>query len=70
VIERRRYADHKVMASLPAPLPTFGGLRRAKAAAPSAATLAANVDAKLRLAQRLRDEDAARRATSIAPPTR
>jgi hypothetical protein len=54
------------MASLPA-LPSFATLRRA-ANNPTATDLAAQVDAKLTLARRLRAEDAARRATSVAPP--
>ena len=37
---------------------------------PEATRLAAEVDAKLQLARRLREEDAARRTTSIAPPSR
>ena len=50
------------MASLPA-------LRRTKQAhLPTASQLAAQVDTKLTLARRLRDEDLARRTTSIAPP--
>lgn len=56
------------MASLPA-LPSLASLRRKHDTAPSAADLAAEVDAKLRLARRLRDEDEARRTTSVAPPT-
>jgi hypothetical protein len=56
------------MASLPA-ISTFAR-RHARADAPEATRLAAEVDAKLTLARRLRDEDAARRPTSIAPPSR
>jgi hypothetical protein len=56
------------MASLPA-LPSFSTLRRKRDESPSAEALAAQVDAKLTLARRLRDEDAARRATSVAPPS-
>jgi hypothetical protein len=58
------------MASLPA-LPTFGGLRRHPQhdEAATAAKLAAGIDAKLSLARRLRDEDVARRSTSVAPPS-
>jgi hypothetical protein len=52
------------MASLPA-LPS---LRRPKPETPTAAELAARVDHKLTLARRLRDEDLARRTTSVAPP--
>jgi hypothetical protein len=57
------------MASLPA-LPTLGGLRRTHrdaAAGPDHPEPQA-ADAKLRLARRLRAEDAARRATSVPPP--
>jgi hypothetical protein len=57
------------MASLPA-LPAVLARRHEKAADPEAARLAAEVDAKLQLARRLREEDAARRTTSIAPPSR
>ncbi len=57
------------MASLPA-LPSFASLRRKHEDTTSAEDLAAQVDAKLRLARRLRDEDQARRATTIAPPSR
>jgi hypothetical protein len=65
-----RRADHHTMASLPA-LPSLGTLLRTKDDNnPSAADLAAQVDAKLTLARRLRDEDQARRTTSIAPPSR
>jgi hypothetical protein len=46
------------------------GRRTAKADDPDAVRLAAEVDAKLTLARRLREEDAARRVTSIAPPVR
>jgi hypothetical protein len=56
------------MASLPA-LPAFASLRRKNDNNPSASDLAAQVDAKLRLARRLRDEDEARRGTSVAPPS-
>jgi hypothetical protein len=56
------------MASLPA-LPSLAGLRRAKHDAATAEELAAQVDAKLRLARRLQAEDHARRATSVAPPS-
>jgi hypothetical protein len=56
------------MASLPA-LPSFGGLRRLDTDTATATDLAAQVDAKLSLARRLRAEDAARRSTSIAPPS-
>jgi hypothetical protein len=55
------------MAALPS-LPTFGAMIRAKSAKPDAADHAAAVDAKVDLARRLRDEDAARRLTSVAPP--
>jgi hypothetical protein len=55
------------MASLPV-LPTLG-LRRPPTPK-TASDLAADVDAKLRLAKRLRDEDAARRLSSVAPPSR
>jgi hypothetical protein len=54
------------MASLPA-LPT---LRRTNTDTPSPQDLAAQGDAKLNLARRLRDEDQARRTTSVAPPAR
>ncbi|MCW2984218.1 MAG: hypothetical protein JWR63_1788 [Conexibacter sp.] len=64
-----RRADHHTMASLPA-LPSLGTLLRTKDDNnPSATDLAAQVDAKLTLARRLRDEEA-RRRTSIAPPSR
>ena len=53
------------MASLPA-LPSLSLSKSGKN--PSAEYLAAQVEAKLRLARRLRDEDQARRLTSIAPP--
>jgi hypothetical protein len=54
------------MASLPV-LPTLAGLRPpSKPAADLAAGV--DVDVKLRLARRLRAEDAARRTTSTAPP--
>jgi hypothetical protein len=56
------------MASLPA-LPSLMTLRRRDDDIPTAAHLAAQVDAKLRLARRLRDEDEARRMTSVAPPS-
>jgi hypothetical protein len=56
------------MASLPA-LPALGR-RAVKADDPAATRLVADVDAKLTLARRLRAEDAARRSTSIAPPSR
>jgi hypothetical protein len=56
------------MASLPA-LPSLAALRR-KDANPTAEDLAAQVDAKLKLARRLHAEDQARRETSIAPPPR
>jgi hypothetical protein len=56
------------MASLPA-LPSLTTLRRKSDNNPSASHLAAQVDAKLRLARRLRDEDEARRGTSVAPPS-
>jgi hypothetical protein len=56
------------MASLPA-ISTFAR-RHTKADEPEATRLAAEVDTKLKLARRLRDEDAARRTTSIAPPSR
>ena len=59
--------DNRTMAALPA-LPSFGAMIRAKSDSPTAAELVAQVDAKLDLARRLRDEDAARRTTSIAPP--
>jgi hypothetical protein len=60
-------ADAWCMASLPA---LSALARRApKPADRDAARLAADVDAKLDLARRLREEDAARRATSIAPPS-
>jgi hypothetical protein len=56
------------MASLPA-LPAMLTRRHTKATEdPEATRLAAEVDAKLNLARRLRDEDAARRTTSVAPP--
>jgi len=55
------------MASLPA-LPSLAAIRRKDDDAPSAADLAAQVDAKLELARRLHAEDQARRSTSIAPP--
>lgn len=55
------------MASLPA-LPSLAALRRKDDTPPSAADLAAQVDAKLKLARRLHAEDQARRATSVAPP--
>jgi hypothetical protein len=56
------------MASLPA-RPSLGTLRLTKSDnKPSASDLAAQVDAKLTLARRLRDEDQARRASSVAPP--
>jgi hypothetical protein len=55
------------MASLPA-LPTAFGRRHVKAQDAEATRLAAEVDAKLQLARRLREEDASRRATSVAPP--
>jgi hypothetical protein len=55
------------MASLPA-LPSFTSLRR-KPDDTTATDLAAQVDAKLTLARRLHAEDAARRATSVAPPS-
>jgi hypothetical protein len=58
------------MASLPV-LPAMLSRRHTKADAdPEATRLAAEVDAKLKLARRLRDEDAARRTTSVAPPSR
>jgi hypothetical protein len=56
------------MASLPA-LPSLAALRRKHDNNPTADDLAAEVDAKLTLARRLRDEDEARRATSVAPPS-
>ncbi|WP_027004975.1 hypothetical protein [Conexibacter woesei] len=56
------------MASLPA-ISSFAR-RPARAQEPEATRLAAEVDAKLQLARRLREEDAARRSTSIAPPSR
>jgi hypothetical protein len=56
------------MASLPA-ISSFAR-RPASTQDPEATRLAADVDAKLKLARRLRDEDAARRTTSIAPPSR
>lgn len=62
---RGRDADHQVMASLPA-ISSFSGR---KASPASAAALAAQMDAKLTLARRLRAEDAARRTTSVAPPS-
>jgi hypothetical protein len=67
--DRLRNVDQRTMASLPA-LPSLATLRRAKSASesPSAEDLAAQVDAKLRLARRLHAEDEARRTTSIAPP--
>jgi hypothetical protein len=54
------------MASLPA-LPSIGTLSRTKNDNKPSAT---QVDAKLTLARRLRDEDQARRASSVAPPMR
>lgn len=58
------------MASLPA-LPHVGRKTiKADEPEPEATRLAAEVDAKLTLARRLRAEDAARRSTSIAPPSR
>jgi hypothetical protein len=60
--------DPGSMASLPA-LSVFGRHATAKVADLDATRLAADVDAKLTLARRLREEDAARRATSIAPPS-
>jgi hypothetical protein len=57
------------MASLPA-LPSLAALRRKDDNIPSATDLAAQVDAKLKLARRLHAEDQARRATSVAPPGR
>jgi hypothetical protein len=63
-----RATDVRDMASLPA-LPSFGRLRRDKHDAATATELVAQVDAKLTLARRLRDEDQARRATSVAPPS-
>jgi hypothetical protein len=56
------------MASLPA-LPSLAALRRKHDDTPSDADLAAEADAKLRLARRLQAEDEARRATSVAPPS-
>jgi hypothetical protein len=67
----RRHAgavDLRVMASLPV-LPVAFARRHAKHEDAEATRLAADVDAKLQLARRLREEDAARRATSVAPPT-
>ncbi len=55
------------MASLPA-LPSLAALRRKHDDHRTADDLAAEADAKLRLARRLQAEDAARRATSVAPP--
>jgi hypothetical protein len=55
------------MASLPA-LPSLASLRRKDDTNSAASDFAAEADAKLRLARRLRDEDAARRTTSVAPP--
>jgi hypothetical protein len=59
------------MASLPA-VPRFSLPRRSKTAADLDARLPTEVegDAKLRMARRLRDEDRARRTTSVAPPRR
>lgn len=57
------------MASLPA-LPSLAALRRKDDISSSATDLAAQVDAKLKLAHRLHAEDQARRATSVAPPGR
>jgi hypothetical protein len=56
------------MSSLPA-VPSLARLRRRQDGDVTAVALAAQVDAKLSLARRLRDEDQARTTTSIAPPS-
>jgi len=66
------------MASIPS-LPTFAGMRRSKpkpskSRSPTAATIQLTADnetaTKLNLARRLREQDLARKTTSVPPPVK